>query len=81
MDLAALRDFFMWCTIINGGLLVASALFTSVARGWIYRIHGRLYDIPRESFNVTICRMIGVYKVLVITFNVIPFVALAIIGA
>ena len=70
----------MWCTIINGGLLIFSSLMCTFAGGWIYRVHSRWFPMSREAFNAVIYSFVGLYKILFITFNLIPYIALAIIG-
>ena len=80
MDIAALRMFFMWCTIINGGLLIVSAIMCTFARDWVYPIHSKWFSIPREAFNVAIYSFIGLYKIFIIVFNLVPWIALVIIG-
>ena len=80
MDIAALKAFFMWCTIINGGMLIVSSIMCTFACDWVYPIHNKWFSIPREAFNVAIYSFIGLYKILVIVFNLIPYIALSIIG-
>ncbi len=80
MDIQTVRAFFMWCTILNAALLVWSFLVCAYAGDWIYRMHGKWFPMPREAFNVAIYSFIGLYKVLVIVFNVIPYIALLIVG-
>ena len=80
MDIQTLTSFFMWCTILNVGLLVLSWLLCVCAGDWAWRIHNKWFSISRETFNVAIYSFLGLYKVLVIVFNVIPYVALLIIG-
>ena len=79
MSIATLRAFFMWCTIVNGAVLVFSAVMCTFASGFIYRVHSRWYSIPRPTFTVVLYAFLGVYKLLFITFNVVPLVALAIL--
>jgi len=80
MDIQTLTKFFMWCTILNVALLALSSLMCLCAGDWVYRIHSKWFSIPREAFNVAIYSFIGLYKILVITFNLIPYVALLIVG-
>ncbi len=80
MDIQTVRSFFMWCTLINGGLLIFSFLTCAYAREWVYRMHGKWFPMPRETFNVVIYCFIGIMKVFVLMFNLIPYVALVIIG-
>ncbi|NLW86910.1 MAG: hypothetical protein GXY38_08560 [Planctomycetes bacterium] len=80
MTIELMRDFFMWCTIINGALLILSALVLWLGGNWAFGVHGRMYGLSRESFNESVYRLLGVYKILWIILNVVPLVALAIIA-
>jgi len=80
MDIQTLTTFFMWCTILNVGLLILSSLICVCAADWAYRIHNKWFSISRETFNVAIYSFLGLYKIFVIVFNVIPYVALLIVG-
>jgi len=80
MDIGTLTTFFMWCTILNVALLVLSSLICVCAGEWVYGMHSKWFSISRETFNVAIYSFLGLYKILVIVFNVIPYVALLIVG-
>ena len=80
MDIQTLTAFFMWCTIINGAMLVVSFLFCACAGDWVYRMQSKWFPISREAFNVAIYSFIGLFKIVVIVFNVVPYVALLIVG-
>jgi hypothetical protein len=80
MDIQTLTAFFMWCTILNVALLVLSSLFCFCAGDWAYRIHSKWFSISKETFNVVIYSFLALYKVLVITFNLIPYIALLIVA-
>jgi hypothetical protein len=80
MDVTIIRNFFLWCTIINGAMLIFSALLCALAADWVYRMQSIWFNVPREAFNIVIYSFIGLYKIFVITFNLIPFLALAIVG-
>ena len=80
MDLATMRCFFMWCSIINGALLLLSFLILACAGDWVYRIHTRWFAMPRETFNTAIYGFMGFFKILYFLFNLVPYLALVIIG-
>jgi hypothetical protein len=80
MGIESIRAFFMWCTILNVALLVLSSLICVCAGDWAYRIHSKLFSISRETFNVAIYSFLGLYKIFVFVFSLIPFIALSIIG-
>jgi hypothetical protein len=80
MDITVIRAFFMWCTILNAGLLCLSFLICAFAGDWVYRMHGRWFSMPRQTFNVVLYSFLGAYKIAVWVFSAVPYVALVIVG-
>ena len=80
MGIQTLTRFFMWCTILNGGLLVSSSLICALAGGWVYGVHSKWFPMSREAFNVAIYSFVGVMKILFIVLNLVPYLALSIVG-
>ncbi len=81
MDIAMLTKFFMWCTILNLGLLVLSFLMVAFGFGidFVYRMHSNWFPMPRHTFNTVLYSLIGVYKIFIFVFNLVPWLALVII--
>lgn len=80
MTVQILTAFFMWCTIINFGLLIFSSLMIMAMADWAYSIHSKWFNISRETFDVTVYSFLGLYKLAIFIFNLVPWVALLIIG-
>ena len=80
MDLQTLTTFFMWCTIINGGLFILWGTFCMFAPDLVYRMQSKWFPMPRETFNVVIYSFLGLFKIVVLVFNLVPYVALLIVG-
>jgi uncharacterized membrane protein YhaH (DUF805 family) len=80
MDIETLRAFFLWCTILNTACLALSFVATVVAGDFIYRSHTRFFPMQRETFNAVIYGYLGLYKLLVLVFNLAPYLALLMIG-
>jgi hypothetical protein len=80
MDIQALTTFFMWCTIINGALLVLWTAMCILSPDLVYRTQSKWFSIPRETFNVVIYSFLGLFKIVFLVFNLIPYVALLIVG-
>jgi len=80
MDIETMTRFFMWCSILNMGLLLISFLLVAFAGNFIYRMHTKWFPMSRETFNTVIYSFIGLYKILVFAFNIVPWIALALIG-
>ncbi len=80
MNLPTLTTFFMWCSIINGSLLILWTAFSVFAPDLVYRTQSKWFPIPRETFNVVIYSFLGLFKIAFLVFNVVPYVALLIVG-
>jgi hypothetical protein len=80
MDIQTLTSFFMWMTIINAGLFVYWATICAIAPDWLYRMQSKWFPIPREVFDVAIYGFLGLVKVVFIFFNLVPYLALLIVG-
>jgi hypothetical protein len=50
------------------------------APDFVYRLQSRWFPLPRESFNVVIYSFLGLFKIFFIIFNVVPYLALLIVG-
>jgi hypothetical protein len=64
MSLDVLRGLLLWCAIINYGVF--------------YRFHGQWVPMPVEQFNALHYGGMAIYKIGVLLFNVVPYVALLI---
>jgi hypothetical protein len=80
MDIQTLTTFFMWCTIIDGALLVFWIIMCIIAPDLVYRTQSKWFLIPRETFNVIMYSFLGMFKIFFMVFNVVPYAALLIIG-
>ena len=80
MDVQNLTIFFMWCTIINGGLFFFSVMMCMLAPDFVYGMQSKFFPIPRDSYNVVIYAFFGLFKVVFLVFNVVPYVTLLIIS-
>jgi len=79
MDIQMLKMFFMWCTIIDGSILVIWTLFLVLAPDFIYRMQSKFFVVTREAYNNIIYSFLGLFKLFFIFLNVVPYVALLII--
>jgi hypothetical protein len=74
------KQFFMWCTLINFVLLLISAGFLMFYRDMVYRIHSKFFSIRRDAFDTAIYCFIGLFKILWVALNLVPWLALCIIA-
>ena len=80
MDIQTLTTFFMWCTVINGAMLSLWITTFMFAPDLVYRTQSIFFPIPRETFNVIFYAFLGLFKIIFLVFNVVPYVALLILG-
>lgn len=80
MTLETLHRLLGWCTLINYGILTLWFLLFLGARDWIYRFHGRWFRLSPEQFDALHYGGMTCYKLLVIVFNLTPWLALLLIG-
>ena len=81
MDIPTLTRFFMWCTIVNGALLVFWTSAILLVPDFVYRTQSKWFPLPHETFIVVMYSFIGLFKVAFLFFNVVPLVALLIISS
>lgn len=76
MNLNDLKDVLLWCVLFNYlFLLLWWGLFT-FARGWMYRLHGRWFQLSPETFDALHYGGLAFYKIGVLLFNLVPWLAL-----
>ena len=80
MDIAILKDFFMWATILNVAVMVVIAVFSLVGSRWAMGLHRELFHITEEQFYGTLYLIMGIHKFLTIVFCLVPWLALLIVA-
>jgi hypothetical protein len=80
MSLEVMRNFLLWCTVVNYGILLVWFLVFMLARDWIQRFHGRWFRLPGDQFDTLHYAGMSVYKIGILLFNLVPYVALCIVG-
>ncbi|HTY76726.1 MAG TPA: hypothetical protein VMI34_02815 [Candidatus Bathyarchaeia archaeon] len=74
------RTFFLWCTVINYGVLVLWFLVFVFAHGWMERLHGRWFRLSPDLFDALHYAGMSIYKIGIILFNLVPFIVLSLLG-
>jgi hypothetical protein len=81
MRMESLRQALGWCAVINGGVLLWWWLWFAFAHDLVYRLHGRWFKIDVARFDAVHYAAMAFYKLTVLVFNVVPYLALRIVGA
>ncbi len=80
MIIDVMRDAFLWCFIINMGILLWWVGFIIFAKEWVYKMHSKFYQLSKESFSTIHYAGIVLFKVFIFAFNLVPYIALRIVG-
>ena len=80
MDIETLRSCLMWCTIINGSLLVFWTFIIVAAPDLVYKTQRPWFPHSQETFQLAMYGALGLFKILFLIFNLVPLLALLIVG-
>ena len=80
MDQIKLKKFFLWCIVINGSIFLFWSFFLLFTPDLVYRIQYQFFPIPRETYKVVIYAFLGLFKILFLVFNVVPYISLKFSG-
>jgi hypothetical protein len=79
MNVETVRSTLLWCTVINYGLLLLWALLFLFAHDGLYRLHRRSRLSP-QHFDAIQYGGIVLYKLGILLFNLVPYIALRIVS-
>ncbi len=72
MNSGTIYTFLLWSTLINLGLFVFSLIVTLAIKDFVFKLHHSLFSIEQSAFNNMLYGFLGLYKLLIIFFNVVP---------
>ena len=68
-----------WCLLINFSLLLLWFGFFALAHDWMYRLHTTWFALSTERFDAIHYAGMALFKLLVMIFNLAPYLALRIV--
>lgn len=80
MNFETLRDFLGWCTLLNFGLLLLMTFALMGCRRPVARLHARWFGFSESVLSIEFYRFLAHYKMAVLLFNLVPYLALRIVG-
>ena len=80
ITIEVLEEFFGWCTVINIGILVFTTVTLILMKDSISTIHGKLFGIEHENLPLSYFEYLGNYKIAILVFNLVPYLALALMA-
>jgi hypothetical protein len=79
MSIEIARGVFLWCAVVNSGVLLWWLLFFVLAHDSMSRLHGRWFRVPADQFDAIHYTGMAVYKIGILLFNLVPYVALRVV--
>ena len=76
MSMEITIDFFKWCSIINVSIIIVSVLIFSLFSDFSYNNNKKLFTGDKKEFKKTIYVILLCYKMIVIIFNIVPYIVL-----
>ncbi len=78
MSTEIVRSALLWCTIINYGLLMLWFAFFVLPHQWLYRLSRWGFHLTDEQVDAINYAGMALYKIGIILFNLVPYIALRI---
>jgi hypothetical protein len=79
-SLETLRAFLGWCTAINMGVLILATIAVTLMRGSVGKIHAKMFGLDEAEMSRQYFQYLGQYKIATFVLNLVPYLALRIIG-
>ena len=80
MSIETIREFLGWCTVINFGFVIVGIIKVMSIRDWASKIHATMFDIDDAWVRQAYFQFFTVYKIAIIVFNLVPYIALRIMA-
>ena len=72
--------FFGWCSLINVGMLALATFAVVFLRGMFMPLHTKMFGARKDALSLIYLQYLAGYKIVVIVFNIVPYIALKIIA-
>ena len=76
ITLQAITTFFGWTTVINFVFLFVTTISVVALRGFISRVHGKMFGLDPVDLSRDYFHYIAQYKIAIIVFSLTPYIAL-----
>ena len=80
MNIEFLKSFLLWCLIANYGVLLVWFIVFIFGRTWLFGLHTRWFKLAPASFDLVHYAGMAIYKIGILLFNLVPFVALCLMA-
>lgn len=81
MELDTLQSFLGWSLLINCVLYAISVVAVMTMRDWMGNLHAKMFGLDAAKVPSLLYGYIAIYKLLIITFNFVPWLAVVIMNS
>jgi hypothetical protein len=74
-------EFLLWCLVINYIILLWWFATFIFAHGWMFRLHSRWFRLSEDRFDNIHYTGMAIYKIGILLFNLVPYIALRILAS
>lgn len=78
--IATVTELLGWSLVINLGFLTAATLILLSMRDTMIKLHGKMFGLDTGDLSRAYFQYIAQYKIAVFIFNLVPYLALRIMG-
>ena len=78
-SMQTVREILGWCTVLNIGVLIFSALALMLVGSPIKQLHSKMFGVSEDDLSRAYFRYLSQYKIVILTFNLAPYLALQIV--
>lgn len=79
MNIDQCTELFKWMTLINISVFIVSALLSMILKKVVSKMHGKLFGIDESIVSVVGYGYLGVYRIFILVFNLVPYVSLLLV--
>jgi hypothetical protein len=80
MTTETLTEFLGWVSVINIAVLFISGILVIVMRGFISKIHSKIFGLDQKDLGRAYFQYLAQYKIAMIVLSIAPYIALKIMA-
>ena len=80
MSIETIRSVLLWCAATNFGILLLWFTVFALAHDRMYQHHRRWFRLSVEQFDMLQYTLMGIYKLGIILFLLVPYIVLLIVA-
>lgn len=80
MTINEIKEILLYCVAINYAILLIWFGVFFFAHDWLFRMHTRWFRMSAETFDMLNYAGMAAYKIGVVLFNLVPWIALSMVA-